>query len=99
MSNNQRDTQFQGFAKALWDELEQAIRQDPGFIPEGKSGRDQYIPVWQEIIARRAYDLVEHTVGYSLEYLHECGREMPGGMKKRIVPSIPDMTELPKEQE
>jgi hypothetical protein len=98
MSDNARDTQFQNFAELLWDELEQAMRQDfRGYIPEGETKRAKHIPVWQGIIARRAYDLVSHSLGYSLEYLDECGKEISGGMGKRIMPSIPDMTELPKE--
>lgn len=80
-----RDTQFAGFAKTLWDELEQAIRQDfRGCIPEGKTRRAIYIPLWQKLIARRAYDLACHIVENVSAY---------------NVSSIPDMTELPKEQE
>lgn len=81
MSN--RDKQFQGFAKALWDELEQAMRQDPGFIPEGSTRRAMYIPLWQQIIARRAYDLVEHAVSETIG--------------TSDVTHVPDMTEWPTE--
>ncbi len=92
-----RDKQFQGFAKAL---LEDIVNATDDFCT---AHQNQYVDEYEDdmimLVARRAYDLVAHTVGCSLEYLHECGREMPGGMKTRIVPSIPDMTELPKEQE
>lgn len=83
---NARDTQFQGFAKALFVEIasEMAKTTSPEAI--------------QQFIARRAYDLVAHTVGYSLEYLHECGKEISGSMNSRITPSIPDITELPKKE-
>lgn len=92
MSNNQRDTQFQGFAKALWDELEQAIRQDPGFIPEGKTGRDRYIPEWEGIIARRAYDLAIHV-------LDESRGTISRDPAFVIKHNVSDMTDLQKEQE
>lgn len=90
MSN--RDTQFQGFAKALVEDLFRFHALDArAFVSSGHK--------IEQIVARRAYDFEAHTVGHTLEYLRECGREMPGSMKTRIVPSIPDMTELPKEQE
>jgi hypothetical protein len=50
----------------------------------------------QTIIAQRAYDLAQHAVGYSLEYLHECGVSISSDMGKRIQPSIPDLTEWSK---
>lgn len=92
MDNNQRNTQFKGFAKALIKELDAVMTITYASLDKAREA-------YELAIARRAYDLVAHTVGYSLEYLHECGREMPGGMKTRIVPSIPDLTELPKDQE
>ena len=98
---NVRDTQFQGFAKALWDELEQAIRQDPGFIPEGKTGREKYIPVWQKIIARRAYDFACHLIKngdpIDLDTSGEYGPVADEEAQRRVN-NLPDLTELPKEQ-
>lgn len=94
MSDNTRDTQFAGFAKLLLDKLG-----DGGFVFEGADDpdREEQLTRIQTLLARRAYDLVGHTVGYSLEYLRECGIGLSGSMNSRITPSIPDMTELPSE--
>lgn len=62
------------------------------------SSDDETIQEYTQIIANRAYDLVQHTIGHSLEYLHECGHELSGSMSKRILPSIPDMATWPEEQ-
>lgn len=85
MSNNARDIQFQGFASDLWDEIIQAgidgiYGEDP----------DSYC---KRIIARRAYDLVSHTVR------NTSSRDLEVLDYDEIPPRIPDMTELPKEQE
>lgn len=78
MSNNPRNTQFQDFAKALWQEI--------AFTHDDNVQRDvaYNIKVIEELIARRAYDLAAHVVENVSAY---------------SVPSIPDMTELPKEQD
>lgn len=88
-----RDTQFQGFAKLLVQEILTEMQYSTGrTIQDIEKGLEA-------LIARAAHSLVGHTVGYSLEYLHECGHELSGGMGSRITPSIPDMTKLPKEQD
>lgn len=56
--NNNRDTKFQGFAKALDEEIQNAIL--------GMSV-DEWTPtrsakLRKDIIARRAHDLVKHTI-------------------------------------
>lgn len=51
-----RDTQFQGFAKLLVEEL---LRDAPAEPPAGLKG--QLVADWEEKIAHRAYDLVEHA--------------------------------------
>jgi hypothetical protein len=84
MSTNDRSTHFLGFADLLIEEL--MSFQDMDDRPRART-----------VIAARAYDLVQHTIGYSLEYLHECGHELSGGMGKRIQPTIPDMTTWPEE--
>ena len=97
--NNPRGTQFVRFAELVYDEILDMMRlfeTYPG--PEDLREKELEKQILG-IIARRAFDFEAHTVGHTLEYLHECGIEMSGGMKTRIVPSIPDMTELPKEQE
>jgi hypothetical protein len=69
MSTDPRYTQFQGFAKALLNEL-------TGY---------EY-SACEQIIARRAYDLVRHTV-LSLSARHfQCLQD------REIVASVPDMT-------
>jgi hypothetical protein len=85
-----RDTQFTGFAKLLFDEL---YNNDDMFFD---TADPHWHEEWQKVIARRAYDLSQHTVGYCLDYLHECGVELSGTMNSRIQPSIPDMTRLPE---
>jgi len=83
-----RDTQFQGFAKALLAELLQ------GSIVEVRTPfQDDWREEWESIIARWAYDLVEHSTRY-----HFCGDKYYRSLKEKVE-SIPDMTELPKEQE
>lgn len=81
---NPRDTQFKGFAQSLAAE----IADTDGWM----------LSDVEKLIARRAHDLVQHTVGYSLEYLHECGVELSGSMGKRILPSIPDLKEWPERE-
>jgi|SRR5450631_3744484 len=96
-----RETQFAKFAALLWDELlgeDRYIDVSTGYSsaldPEDDDHK-KYI----EIIAKRSYDMTEHTVGYTLEYLHECGLRTPGSMNLSIQPSIPDMTALPEVSE
>lgn len=86
-----RDTQFMGFACKLLQEL-----LDQGAyvaISPWVTGGDSFKS--EQLIAQRAYDLAQHVVGHSLEYLHECGHEMSGGMGSRIMQSIPDMKKQP----
>lgn len=75
MSDNPRDTQFQGFAKALMSELLTYF----GDFEDMK-----------KTIARRAYDLAEHTLDHAP--VREWALPCQGS-------DIPDLTELPKEQE
>jgi len=87
-----RDTQFQGFAKALVDELTK-----PEIVAIGMR-ISSFRGEWERIIARRAYDLACHTIrsqaqGMDLLCLHDSE-----WMKERVE-LVPDMTELPKEQD
>lgn len=91
MSNNARDTQFKNFAKLLLDEL--CLASD---VHIETPFNDDWREEWEETIAQRAYDLVEHTIrsqaqGMDLFCLHD-----PEWMKER-VDRVPDMTKLPKE--
>lgn len=100
MSN--RETQFAYFAALLMQEIDEhigavtewALKHD---INDEKPIGRELASRWKKTIASRAYDLVQHTVGHSLEYLHECGHELSGGMNTRIAASIPDMTAWPEE--
>lgn len=59
MSSTPRDSQFSEWAELVWDEIETAICQDPGFIPESETRRIGFLHTVQTIIARRTYDLVQ----------------------------------------
>jgi hypothetical protein len=82
MSNNARDEQFQGFAKALW--------QDIAFTHGDNVQRDvaYNIKVIEELIARRAYDFACHIMG----------NPQAAASIEEMVSIVPDMAELPKEQ-
>jgi hypothetical protein len=94
MSNDPKSEQFAGFAKALYRKLAENVVQSD----KGLSDMEAFITEQHQIIARAAYDLAQHMIGHTLEYLHECGISTSGGMGKRILPSIPDMPELPEEK-
>lgn len=86
MSNNPRDTQFQGFAKALMSEL---LTYFCDFEDMKKT------------IARRAYDLVEHTI-VELSCQDALDFSSPDFDKyeytaSEMVEIISDMTELQKD--
>jgi hypothetical protein len=86
MSEN-RDTQFQCFAKSSWRELEASI----DFIPEGQTTRKTFLPMVEGILARHAYALVQHTLEHCV-----------GLYDKDVVndiSDIPDMPTLPEEKE
>lgn len=73
---NARDTQFAGFAKLLINDLMQANSSDDRAKKE-------------QVIARRAYDLVKHTIR---ELQYDDDRYSDDWTQK-----IPDMTEWKKE--
>lgn len=84
-----RDTQFVGFAKLL--------AEDAAKMPQkAREPIEEMNKRFQLLIAQRAYDLTQHAVGYTLEYLHECGIELSSRMDKRILPSIPDLNDWAK---
>jgi hypothetical protein len=85
---NARDTQFHGFACMVWEEIMQLILADNRHIDRGTMP-DPY----RNLIARHAYDLVGHTV----EHIDPKDLDVLG--LEETVERIPDMTELPKEQE
>lgn len=87
MSN--RDTQFQGFAKALLKEIVDDMLDEYGFME-----RDHYqsgeLNTTEELITRRAYDLVEHAIEHMRPYIYD---EKVAGQES--VADVPDMPELP----
>jgi hypothetical protein len=80
MSINARDTQFLGFARGLWKDLETNI----DFIPEGRTMRKTFLPMVERIIAQHAYGLACHVSTHTILSSH-------GDMGK-----IPDMPVLPE---
>jgi len=97
MSDN-RNTQFAGFAKALWAELEANIQ----FIPEGETMRATFLPMIEGIIAQRAYDLVTHSFVHAREFeplaIITNDEQMQQYIRDEAIPYVPDMPELPKEK-
>lgn len=90
-----RETQFATFAKLL---LKEMIEEEFGQLNVNALATGSIADL-EQLIAKRAYDLSQHTVGYTLEYLYECGMRTPGSMNLSIQPSIPDMTTLPEVSE
>lgn len=92
MSTEQRDKHFQGFAKQQFDDVDDmfsrlfSARQDCVQAEETEAANDI-----QLYMARRAYDLACHTICAYDDVKPEFAIEM--------LDHIPDMDELPKEQE
>lgn len=78
---SERDTQFAGFAKLLFDELPD--------VPDG-SDVDEWSTACEQVIARRAYDLVGHVLGTE--------KVQWRALEEIRMSDISDMTELPTEQ-
>jgi hypothetical protein len=80
-----RDMQFAGFAKALWNELSEA-----GYL--SLAHQPDFAVYFEDdalkMIAQRAYDLVAHTLEHA-----------PLSEYVAFPKDIPDMPELPKEQQ
>jgi hypothetical protein len=93
---SERDRQFQGFAKALWKELE-----DHPYVEIGQL-KDCDREHLYRVIARRAYDLVCHSV-FKLNCLdafeHSGYQELHGYTAEEMIAPIPDMIEWPMKQE
>lgn len=95
-----RDTQFLGFAKALFDELPE---QDSDFHPNWKQETLQ-------IIAQRAYDLIQHALETCLisERAYDLTRsynpynpileeDIEGYLNRsKLLAEVPDLTTLPE---
>jgi hypothetical protein len=71
---SERDMHFQGFARLLWEEMLsqtqwQGIDVTAGHIPLHHP-EDEEHKTYIDLIARRTYDLVRHTLDTSGVYLH-----------------------------
>lgn len=90
---NSRDEQFQGFAKLLLDELlgEANYAEINGYDERG-------IAETQELIARRAYDLVAHSVEFvnKMDMLLLQAGMLSG---RQVASHIPDMIEFPEDNQ
>jgi hypothetical protein len=95
MSN--RDTQFQGFAKSVVEELTSLELEYMGVTIDNLSTMSRhYREEWEKIVVRRAYDLACHVVTHLDEDV--AWRKCKGHTASQIVENdIPDMTELLKE--
>jgi len=89
----ERDTRFAGFALLLLEEINNATSYSARAEITGEQEFREKVGL---LIARRAYDLVCHTVGYGMEYLDECGKDISGSMGTRVLASIPDMRQWPE---
>ena len=89
-NTNERNTHFAGFAKALWQEL---LAVDEGHIDISDYNRidEEMMEQYRAIIARRAYDLVQHTI------LNIGPADLDMLTTEECVQRVPDLTELPSE--
>lgn len=94
---NTRETQFAGFAKALWDEL-------PDLNVNSLIAFDEWSETSEKIIAQRAYDLVRHALYCdNINSAYWPGHPLYGQASDiyeketaQKVSDIPDLTELPE---
>lgn len=95
MSNNPRDTQFKGFAEALFCDL-------PWHDINIDMDTDGWEDRWEALIARRAYDLVAHIIR-NLNDLEPrqsiLTQEEADRYHDELLAGLPDLPELPKEPE
>ena|SRR2546430_5907855 len=82
-----RETQFQNFSKLLWDEIMEMTLNGYGKIDVGTDPK-----AYEQLIARRAYDLAYHAIDTSRS------NDMEDWYTEKIIPYVPDMAELPKKQ-
>ncbi len=92
-TNNDRNEHFQGFARLLWEEM---LSQTQGYYIDVTAGHiplhhpeDEEHKLYIDLIAQRAYDLVEHA----LEAVPNIIPEVQS--LKASLESIPDLTAWP----
>jgi hypothetical protein len=87
---SERDTQFIGFAKLLLKELLDDVLAEYGFIGGDRNAYADLnydLAICEEIIAHRAYDLVEHAV------THADPKDLDVLGFDEAIGRIPDMVE------
>lgn len=89
MSANPRETQFQGFAKLLFDEL-------PWNDIDILDAANRWEERWKAHIARRAYDLVEHVVKSQAQGVDLIWKNDREWIAERMQP-IPDLDKWPED--
>jgi hypothetical protein len=97
MSNNPRDTQFAGFAKALYDDIRHMFddlqsQKYWGELDEAKQTEEDI----KSYIARRAYDLIEHACDAIDDKQWDYESRLSSWHMRE---SIPDMPVLPEEKQ
>ncbi len=84
MSSNERDTHFKQFAEMLFEEFPWS------FDICIESSEDGWEERWKQLIARRAYDLVVHTLS-NTEHIN-----LDRLTEEEHAARIPDMVEWPE---
>jgi hypothetical protein len=90
MSEDNRDKQFAGWAKATFTKMFHAKPFDTQEVDQ------ECEDIWEHVLARAGYDLVEHaieTADYSGIRGWIRGENIP--LFHKVVQSVPDMIELP----
>lgn len=88
-----RDTQFAGFAKVVVGEIRNTFTEEGIYIEETWSNSDATM---EQIIARRAYDLVAYTMRI-MPHLIQAKPNIE--TVEEALHYIPDLTVLPREAE
>jgi hypothetical protein len=95
--DKQCDTHFSGFARALWKDLLDA--NSDGYIDVNEWDDPTDTPNYIKIIARRAYDLVLHTLWQTTPASGSTIAKYQGLTIAEIANAIPGLPELPKVEE
>lgn len=88
--SDSREPQFAGFAASLWKEIDHAI--------EGARGEEIEQKVCA-VLARRAYDLVNHTLWHTTPASGSSIKKYRGMTIEQITSVVPDLTKWPKVEE
>jgi hypothetical protein len=89
---SKRDEQFAGFGRALI--MRMLDQRGSGYI-DFNVDNPEAIDEYSAIVARAAYDLVEHTLGFVPQLMNV----VPDAQHLRdVMPHVPDLPELPEEQ-